>query len=173
MQAELATIDTIEEALKVRGKAELLRILAIKIQATKSTLDSIAEVRVRAERKLGQLISDRPETRGGDRRSEDFQRYSEMTFENSESSTLEALGVSKNLSSRSQLIAAIPDEKFEERIRYTTKQINRGRDLSAEMFDFAKFLKREQERQERREEAASRAAEIVPDEGTFEQPPMG
>ena len=163
VQSELAVIDTIEEAVKVRDKAELLRVLATKIKASKSTLDEIAAVKVRAERRLGQLLSQRPETRGGDRRSEDFQKSSPSTFENEDTPTLSKLGVSKNLSSRSQLMANIPDDLFEERIDYT-RRLNRGRDLSAEMFSYAKYLRREQDRQERREEAAEAASRIEPDE---------
>ena len=163
VRSEITKIETIEEAVHLRSQTEALRVYAIQVKCSKEVLDQISETKVRAERRLGQLLSDRPETRGGDRRSDGFQKSAHGTFE-IETSTLSALGVSKNLSSRSQLIAAIPDEKFEERIRYTTKQLNRGRDLSAEMFDFAKFLRREQERRERREEAASKASEIMPDE---------
>lgn len=161
--SELAVIDTIEDAVNLRDKAELLRVLATKIKASKSTLDEIAAVKVRAERRLGQLLAQRPETRGGDRRSEDFQRSGPSTFENDDSPTLANLGVSKNLSSRSQLLANIPDDLFEERIE-DTRGSDRGRDLSAEMFSYAKYLRREQDRQERREEAAEAASGIKPDE---------
>ncbi|MFC1834119.1 DNA-methyltransferase [Thermodesulfobacteriota bacterium] len=163
VQSELSIIDSIEDAVKLRDKAELLRVLATKIKASKSTLDEIAAVKVRAERRLGQLLSQRPETRGGDRRSEDFQKSSPSTFENEESPTLSNLGVSKNLSSRSQLIANIPDELFEERIEHT-KGLESGRDLSAEILSYAKYLRREQDREERRQEAAEAAERIEPDE---------
>lgn len=164
VRSEITKIETIEEAVHLRSQAEALKIYAIQVKCSKQVLDQISETKVRAERRLGQLLSDRPETRGGDRRSDEFQKSVDGTFENAESPTLAALGVSKNLSSRSQLIAGIPENKFEDRIIYTTKQLNRGRDLSAEMFGYAKHLRREQERQARREEAASRAGEIMPDE---------
>src|SRR5271157_6093612 len=76
VQSELGTIYTIEDALKLRTKAELLRVLAIKVRCAKSTLDEIAILKVRSERRLGELLSVRPETRGGDRRSADFQKSS-------------------------------------------------------------------------------------------------
>lgn len=165
VRSELTTIDTIEDALRVRDGAELLRVLATKIKATKETLDEIAILKVRSERKLGQLIGSLPETRGGDHKSKEFQnqRSSSSTFDK-ERPTLQNLGISRNLSSRSQLIAKIPDELFEEKIIYTTKQLNRGRDLSSELWSYAKYLKRKQERQQRREEASVRAEEIEPDE---------
>ena len=57
VRAELAVIDSIEDAFKLREKAELLRVLATKIKASKSTLDEIAAVKVRAERRLGELLA--------------------------------------------------------------------------------------------------------------------
>jgi hypothetical protein len=145
-------------------KQKQLRVYALRVKCSRELLDQIAETKVRAERRLGQLLVARPETRGADYKSPDFnnQRSTDSTFD-SLIPTLPNLGVSKFLSSRSQIIANIPEDLFEERIRYTLK-LNRGRDLSAEMFSYAKYLKREQEREERRKDAALRAAEISPDE---------
>jgi hypothetical protein len=163
VKAELTVIDSIEDAFKVREKAELLRVLAIKIKASKSTLDEIAAVKVRAERRLGELLVERPETRGGDHKSIDFQKSKDNGESFDPTPTLENLGVPKHVSRRSQIIAAIPEDLFEARIEYT-KRLSHGRDLSAEMWSYAKYLKREQERQERREEASARAAETEPNE---------
>ncbi|MGO9119395.1 MAG: DNA-methyltransferase [Desulfomonilaceae bacterium] len=150
--------------MHLRSQAEALRVYAIRVKCSREVLDQIAETKVRAERRLGELLVARPETRGGDRRSDEVedQRSSDSTFD-SYPPTLQNLGVSKFLSSRSQIIANIPEDLFEGRIRYTQK-LNRGRDLSAEMFSYAKYLKREQEREQRRQDAALRAANISPDE---------
>lgn len=83
---------------------------------------------------------------------------SPSTFD-SPAPTLTNLGVSKFLSSRSQLIAHIPEDLFEERIRHSQKQ-DRGKDLSAEMFSYAKYLAREHEREERRREAAAQGLHL-------------
>lgn len=163
VRAELNVIDNIEDALKLRTKAELLRILATKVRCAKSTLDEIAAVKVRAERRLGELLVARPETRGGDHKSIEFSKSKDNEESFDPSPTLENLGVPKHVSRRSQIMAAIPEDLFEARIEYT-KKLNRGRDLSAEMWSYAKYLQREQDRKERREEAASRAAESEPDE---------
>lgn len=163
VRAELAVIDSIGDAFKVREKAELLRILATKIQASKSALDEIGAVKVRAERRLGELLAVRPETRGGDHKSIEFQKSKDNGESFDPAPTLDSLGVPKHVSRRSQIMASIPEDMFEARIEYT-KKLNRGRDLSAEMWSYAKYLKREQERQERKEEAASKAAETKPDE---------
>jgi hypothetical protein len=163
VRSEMAKMETIEEAIQLRSQAEALRVYALQVKCSKEALEQIAETKVRAERRLGQLIVERPETRGGDRKSEGFknQKLSDSTFD-SYVRTLKNLGVSKFLSSRSQLIANIPEELFETRIEYT-RRLNRGRDLSAEMFSYAKFLQRETEIQKRREESAARAAQAEPD----------
>ncbi len=163
VRAELAVIDSIEDAFKVREKAELLRVLAAKIKASKSTLDEIAAVKVRAERRLGELLATRPETRGGDHKSIEFQKSKDNGESFDPPPTLETLGVPKHVSRRSQIMAGIPEDLFEARIEYT-KKLNRGRDLSAEMWSYAKYLRREQDRQEKRDEASARAAEVGPDE---------
>ena len=163
VRAELAVIDNIEDAFKVREKAELLRVLATKIRASKSTLDEIAAVKVRAERRLGELLAARPETRGGDHKSIGFVKSKDTEESFDPPPTLENLGVPKHVSRRSQIMAAIPEDLFEARIE-SMKKLNRGRDLSAEMYSYAKYLKRDQERQDRREEASARAAEAEPDE---------
>ena len=71
--------------------------------------------------------------------------------------------MSKFISSRSQLIANIPQDQFEERIEYT-KKLNRGRDLAAEMFSYAKYLKRERDRQKQKSEQEKIAADSKPDD---------
>jgi len=164
VRSEIAHIETIQDAVHLRSQAEALRVYALQVKCSREVLDKIAETKVRAERRLGELLVARPETRGGDHKSVEFtdQRSSPPTFD-SPTPTLNTLGVSKFLSSRSQLIAHIPEDLFEERIRHTQKQ-DRGKDLSAEMFSYAKYLAREQEREERRTEAASRAAVISPNE---------
>jgi len=164
VRSEIAHIETIEDAVHLRSQAEALRVYALRVKFSREVLDQIAETKVRAERRLGELLVARPETRGGDRKSDEFrdQRSTDSTFD-SLPPTLQNLGVSKFLSSRSQIIANIPEDLFEERIRLNQKH-DRGKDLSAEMFSYAKYLAREQEREERRREAAARAAVISPNE---------
>jgi hypothetical protein len=163
VQTELASIDTIEDALKLRTKAELLRILATKVRCAKSTLDEIAALKVRSERRLGELLATRPETRGGDHKSIEFQKSKDDEESFDPPPTLEILGVPKHVSRRSQIMASIPEDMFEARIEYT-KKLNRGRDLSAEMWSYAKYLQRERERQERRRAAAEEAKRVDPDD---------
>lgn len=157
LQDQIARIDTIEEAIKARTRSELFQILAKKIGCTKETLEQVAILKVKAERRLGQLLQETPETRGGDHKS-DKSKVDASTFD---PPTLENLGIKKHVSVRSKLIANIPDKLFQDRI--TQKHLNRGRDLTAEMYSYAKYLKREQERQERKKAAAEEAARAEPD----------
>src|SRR5208283_2087280 len=163
VRAELVAIDSIEDAFKVREKAELLRVLAAKIKASKSTLDEIAAVKVRAERRLGELLAARPETRGGDHKSIEFQKSKDDGESFDTAPTLDNLGVPKHVSRRSQIMAAIPEDLFEARIEQT-KRCNIGRDMSTEMWSYAKYLQRERERQERRRAAFEEASRVEPDD---------
>jgi hypothetical protein len=75
---------------------------------------------------------------------------------------LEDLGISKSQSSRWQAIASIPEEDFEERVESLKTS---GRELtSSEMLSLAGFLRREQERRERREGAFREAEQVEPDD---------
>lgn len=161
VRTDIASIQSIEEILKLRSQAEALRVYAIQIQCSKETLDQIAEIKVRAERRLGQILALRPEMRGGDRRSVTFQKSIDSTFD-SDNSTLQTLGVTKSLSSRSQAIAGISEDQFEQRLKEIKEEGKQP--TSSEMLSFAKYLDRERERQERRERAVEEASQVDPDE---------
>ena len=161
VRADISSIQTIEEVLKLRSQAEALRVYAIQIKSSKETLDQIAETKVRAERRLGQLLALRPETRGGDRRSEIFQKSEDSTID-SEKPTLETLGVTRDLSSRSQAIADISDAQFEQRLEEIKEKGKQP--TSSELLSFAKYLRRQSDREERQNEAAEIARNVPHDE---------
>jgi len=163
VRSEIAKIETLEEAARLRSQAEALRVYAVQVKCSKQVLDQIAQTKVRAERRLGQLLLSRPETRGGDRKSEHHQnqKSTDSTFD-STAPTLENIGVSKFLSSRSQLIATLPEAEFEKRLKEITV---RGREItSRELVSFAKYLQRESNREARRKAAAEEAAHTEPDD---------
>ena len=60
-----------------------------------------AELRIRAERRLGELLDPSKEKRGGSK---------------SRTAALREAGVTKDLSSRAQKLAAVPDPVFEEKL---------------------------------------------------------
>lgn len=107
----------VDEVKDIRDKA-----LAIQAYARQAkNLDAerhAAEIRVRAERRCGELLSEMPKATGAaglgiNQYTPEEVRYTETT---APTSTLSDFDISKNQSSQWQQLAALPDEQFEEAI---------------------------------------------------------
>lgn len=110
---------TIPEIHHMIGMAKAAETYAREVGATKDVILHATEFRVRAERKLGQALEKTPkasgvrgQVRGGTGRGKPIRAVPEEN--RPEPPTLSDLGVDKKLSSRSQQLAAIPDEEFED-----------------------------------------------------------
>lgn len=106
----LAEAKGIDEVKDVRDKAEALRLYGR--QAKNKTLEiDAAEIRFRAERRIGQIeieMHASGEMHSGGRPTKTGSK-NEPVFQK----TLANLGIDKRLSSRAQKIAAVPEDKFE------------------------------------------------------------
>lgn len=96
MLAEARTVDEVKE---VRDKAEVARLYARERDLGLEAQNYAAEIKIRAERKLGELIPVTIEGRGGDQRAET----------KSQRTTLKDLGIDKAESHRFQQVAAVPE----------------------------------------------------------------
>lgn len=114
-QQALAQATSLDEIKDIRDKAEAARKYVESAQLGLSLQNHAAEIKLRAERRAGELLAEL-KLAGGDRRS---------TVAGS-SLTLEELGISKHQSSRWQREAAVPEDVFERFLR----EIN---DSSAEL----------------------------------------
>ena len=114
--AEASNIDEIKEVI---DRAEAIRLYFRKAADGLDAQNQAAEIKIRAERRAGELLReiDR-ERRGGDRRSKS--RGGALK--------LADLGINKNQSSRWQQIAAIDEPTFEQHIAKTK---NNGRELTS------------------------------------------
>lgn len=106
----LAEAKAVDEVKDLRDKAEAMRIYAM--QAKNKTLEiDAAEIRIRAERRLGEMISQQKETvglnPGGNPNLTPRDQREVMT------PTLKEVGISHDLSSRAQKLAAVPEAEFE------------------------------------------------------------
>jgi N6-adenosine-specific RNA methylase IME4 len=101
----IATAESMDEVKDIRDKAEAARKYAESASLGLEAQNYAAEVKLRAERKAGELIA-QLKLHGGDRRSND----------SDDRVTLEELGISKDQSSRWQLIARLPEKAFERHI---------------------------------------------------------
>lgn len=98
----LAKVKTIDEAKGLRDKARAIEVYTKQVNESFETQNHAAEIKVRAERRIGELLPGAVK-HGGDRKS---------TFQ-PESLILSDLGVSVAQSSRWQSIARIPSKDFE------------------------------------------------------------
>jgi len=102
----LAEARAVDEVQDIRNKAEAMRVYGM--QAKNKTLEvDAAEIRIRAERKLGELIAQQKAGNGlakpGPKSVPTGNRIP----------TLAEAGIDKKLSSRAQKMAAVPAEEFE------------------------------------------------------------
>lgn len=98
----IAICHRIDEAKKIRDKAEALRAYARQAQNRDAEVQ-LAEIKVRAERRCGELLRDMAEA--GER--------APVRGKASDKPRLVDLGLHRSESSRYQMIAAVPEKRFE------------------------------------------------------------
>jgi hypothetical protein len=126
----LAEARSLDEIKTVRDKAEAVRKYAQSASLGLDVQNRAAEVKLRAERQAGKLLSQLM-LRGGDRRSKGH----------SDRLKLDDLGLTSNQSKRWQMQARIPENLFRDHITQTCKD---GKELtSAGLIRLAKRLKGE------------------------------
>ena len=108
---ELELASSVDEVKAIRDKAEALRQYAKQSRLSLDMQNRCAEIRIRAERRAGDLLKEMEKRPPGptplQNRSHDATDLPPR---------LEDLGISKSQSSRWQLIASIPEEDFEDRV---------------------------------------------------------
>ncbi len=130
---------TIDEVKDIRDKAEALRLYTKQAGESLEMQNMCAEIKLRAERRAGELLREMDKNEGGDPTPSHHARGFPPT--------LSDLGINYSQSSRWQTIAGIPEETFEAHLAETVAM---GRELtSAGAFRLA-----------RREENARRTAEV-------------
>ena len=126
----LSEAKTMDDILHIRDIAEAARVYA---QAAKLGLESqneAAEIKIRAERKAGEILAQMPKNEGY------LYRGNTMLPRGNEP-VLADLGIEKMQSSRWQMVASVPDDIFEEHIAETRAD---GKELTtAGIVRIAKF----------------------------------
>lgn len=114
----LAEAKSVDEAKNLRDQAEVLRAYARQAKNRQLEIDA-AEIRLRAERRLGELIEAQKESVGlnkGGRPKTGADEEPVKTGADEEPvyiPKLSDIGIDKKLSSRAQKLAAVPEEQFE------------------------------------------------------------
>lgn len=144
----LAVAKQVDEVKDIRDKAEAMRAYAMIAQDDAMIADA-TEIKLRAERRLGQMIAEQKAAGGlstGTRgqlagKSESGEVLAVDPPDRQKSApTLAQAGISKDLSSRAQNIAAVPEDEFEREIagfrdrtqsdgkQVQTRLVDRGRE---------------------------------------------
>lgn len=114
-KALLAECKTVDEVKSIRDKAEALRQYAKQQGECLEIQNAAAEIKIRAERRAGELIKVMPKSDGGRPK-----KTSNIVLPVSPPS-LADMGIDKMQSSRWQSIASVPEEDFEEHIEKSKK----------------------------------------------------
>lgn len=167
----LAEAKTVDEVKDIRDKAEAMRAYARQSKNKQLEVDA-ADIRARAERRLGEMIVSQKESVGLNAGARGVGK-SGVPLKHP---TLADVGIDKKLSSRAQKMAAVPEERFEELLAERRERV------SKEDERITVNLLREGERAQRDEQLAQ--AETVWPSGVYpviyadppwryEHPPMG
>ena len=97
----------IDEVKDIRDKARAMEVYAQQAMNVDAERQAI-EIRIRAERKVGQMLRDMDKNAGA-----------AQPTRSSDTTTLEDMGISKDQSSKWQRLAAVPDDEFEQALADT------------------------------------------------------
>lgn len=106
----LRAAKNVGEVKDIADKASAIAYYARKSELTREAYDDACELKLWAEKRLGELLADMPKQKPGQ-----YQRSHDATV----APSLSELGIDKYRSSRCQKIATIPDEVFDDRIKQT------------------------------------------------------
>jgi len=107
-KAALEIATSVDEVVEIRNRAEAMRVYARQAHFSLKMQNQCCELKIRAERKGGQLLGEM-QLNGGDRKSESHHARVK----------LDDIGIDKDKSARWQSIASIPEKIFEEHIAKT------------------------------------------------------
>jgi N6-adenosine-specific RNA methylase IME4 len=164
----LAECRDIDEAKAIRDTAEAVRIYTRQRDASREAQNDAGEIKLRAERRLGQLLKEQKDR--GERRDRGRARKTSQaaTFEASASApalpppTLEEMGITRDSASRWTQVAEVPEEHFEEHIRQQ-RAAPSGEVTTAGLLKEAKRTRKEKKKAEQLEQIKA----YVPPAGEF------
>jgi N6-adenosine-specific RNA methylase IME4 len=149
---ELELARTVDEVKQIRDKAAAMRLYCKQARHSLEMQNQCAEIKLRAERRAGEMLTETEKNRGGQSEHESYLSH-EST---GRIPKLSELGITRNQSSRWQKISEIPEESFEDFIE-TAK--SKEKELTS---TGALLLARELERQKRIQDIQSQIEKSPP-----------
>lgn len=107
----LAEIKSVDDAKNLIDIAEAARVYAKQVKLGLEAQNHAAEIKLRAQRRAGELLDAMPKAQGGE-----YKNTGKGYIPVNAPPRLEDIGVTKIQSSQWQAIASIPDDEFEEKI---------------------------------------------------------
>ncbi len=150
-KAYLAEIQTIDDAIHVIGMAEAAKAYGKRVGASIETINVVAEIRLRAERRLGKILLSTPKAKGGDYGGKTKKIDGSRKVPSNAPPTLAESGISKKLSSQSQEIAKASVQDFEKALVPNNEELNRNKVLKD-----LKANRQSKERKAKRKTAAAK-----------------
>lgn len=150
-KAYLAEVKTISEVKHVIGMAEAAKVYAKRVGASVEVINYAAEIRLRAERKLGEMLIANPTATGGDYGGKPKTIDGSRKVPSNPPPTLADVGISKKLSSQSKELAKASDDVFEEALDPSGDELNRNKVLKD-----LKTNRQSSDRETKRKAAASK-----------------
>jgi N6-adenosine-specific RNA methylase IME4 len=148
----VAEARTVDEVKHVRDTAEALRVYAKQAGESLAIQNECAEVKLRAERKAGQLLREQ-----GRKQGERDQTSSATTFDKPK---LDEIGITRDQSSRWKQVSQVPEPEFEAHV-VAVKQAG-GELTSAGVVQLAKDRDRSDRKDEKRARSDALASSPVP-----------
>jgi len=117
--AEAKTVDDVRE---ISAQADAVRAYAKQAKNRQMEIDA-AEIRIRAERRLGELMSAQAGTAG--KATPTGSNQHRVRIKPDAPPTLAEAGIDKNLAHRARTLAAVPEERFEKLLKDKRQKENR------------------------------------------------
>jgi hypothetical protein len=127
----IAECHRVDEAQQIKDQARALEVYAMQVKNTEAERQAV-EIRLRAERRLGQLLQALNRATPGMANAEGRNQHSEATPHDAERAptpyarALDEHGISTQSASRYQRLALVPAEEFEQALRAPDKPTTTG-----------------------------------------------
>ena len=131
-QAYLIEVKTLQQAKEVIALAAAAEVYARRINASIETTNYAAEIRLRAERKLGEILNTNPVAKGtrGTLRGKESSGSTKLAPPEDDAPTIASVGVTKKESSRAKDLAELSEQEFEQTLSVAVdakKELNHNR----------------------------------------------
>jgi hypothetical protein len=123
----VAAAKSVDEVQEIRAQADALRAYSKQAKNRQLEVDA-AEIRIRAERRLGELMAEQGQMVGkasGAKGIGTSAGYNSTRTQPGTPATLAEAGIDKNLAHRARTYAAVPSEQFEQLLTNKRKQESR------------------------------------------------